>query len=90
MDDDNSKSISFPEFSKVCNEFRMDLPVGEVRLLFNYIDMNKNGEIDYDEFLRMVRGKMNEARRKWVVLAFKKLDKTGNGVVNIEDLRGIY
>lgn len=90
MDDDNSKSISFPEFSKVCNEFRMDLPVGDVRLLFNYIDLNKNGEIDYDEFLRMVRGKMNEARKKWVVLAFKKLDKNGNGVVNIDDLRGIH
>ena len=89
MDDDNSKSISFPEFSKVCNEFRMDLPVSDVRLLFNYIDLNKNGEIDYDEFLRIVRGTMNEARKKWVNLAFKKLDKNGNGVVNIDDLRGL-
>ncbi len=88
MDDDNSKNISFPEFSKVCNEFRMDLPVSDVRLLFNYIDINKNGEIDYDEFLRMVRGNMSDSRKKWVVLAFKKLDKSGNGVVNLDDLRG--
>ena len=90
MDDDNSKSINFPEFSKVCNEFRMDLPVSDVRLLFNYIDVNKNGEIDYDEFLRTVRGTMNDARKKWVNLAFKKLDKDGSGVVNLDDLRGVY
>jgi len=88
MDDDNSKSINFPEFSKVCNEFRMDLPVSDVRLLFNYIDINKNGEIDYDEFLRIVRGDMNDNRKKWVALAFKKLDKDGSGVVNLDDLRG--
>ena len=88
MDDDNSKSINFPEFSKVCNEFRMDLPVSDVRLLFNYIDVNKNGEIDYDEFLRTVRGTMYDARKKWVTLAFKKLDKDGSGVVNLDDLRG--
>lgn len=90
MDDDNSKSINFPEFSKVCNEFRLDLPVNEVRLLFNYIDLNRNGDIDYDEFLRTVRGTMNDNRKKWVVLAFNKLDKNGNGVVNIDDLRGVY
>lgn len=66
----------------------MDLNVKDLQTLFNAIDVNRNGEIDYDEFLRVVRGPMNESRKKWVKMAFAKLDKTGDGVVNLDDIRG--
>ena len=33
---------------------------------------------------------MNKARIRVVEEAFKKLDKTGDGFVTIEDLRGVY
>lgn len=35
--------------------------------------------LDYDEFLRGVRGCMNPFRKSLVKLAFNKLDKDGNG-----------
>jgi Ca2+-binding EF-hand superfamily protein len=38
-------------------------------------DRDGNGEINYDEFLRSIVGKMNERRRNIVTLAFKKFDK---------------
>jgi Ca2+-binding EF-hand superfamily protein len=40
--------------------------------------------------LRTIRGPLSEGRKKWVNLAFKKLDKTGDGVINLDDLRGVY
>lgn len=33
---------------------------------------------------------MSNARKEVVLQAFKKLDKTGDGVITVEDLRGVY
>lgn len=33
---------------------------------------------------------MSQARKEVVMQAFRKLDKTGDGVITIEDLRGVY
>jgi Ca2+-binding EF-hand superfamily protein len=33
---------------------------------------------------------MNDGRKKLIELAFKKMDKTGNGEININDLKGVY
>lgn len=89
VDDNNSKSIDLSEFSKVCNEYRLGFGPQDVKNLFNSFDSNRNGEIDYDEFLRGVRGEMNEARKKLVGTAYKKLDKNGDGTVNLDDIRGL-
>jgi hypothetical protein len=35
-------------------------------------------------------GKMNDKRKNTVILAYKKLDKDGNGVINIDDIKGRY
>jgi hypothetical protein len=37
-----------------------------------------------------LRGNLNARRRAIVQRAFKKFDKTGNGVVDLEDLAGVY
>jgi Ca2+-binding EF-hand superfamily protein len=46
--------------------------------------------IEFDEFIRAIRGPMNPMRKKIVLQAFKKLDKDGNGWVDINDIRGVY
>lgn len=33
---------------------------------------------------------MSKARKEVVMQAFRKLDKTGDGVITVEDLRGVY
>jgi calcyphosin len=58
--------------------------------LFDYFDRNGDGRIIYDEFLLGVRGEMNANRKRLVAQAFKKLDKDGSGVVNIDDIKGVY
>lgn len=78
------------EFRKGCNDFRLDLNDRELQEAFTTIDRDHSGEIDYDEFLRAIRGPMNEFRVNLVRQAFKKLDKDGSGVVDIDDIRGVY
>lgn len=41
-------------------------------------------------FVLCVQPQMSKARKEVVMQAFRKLDKTGDGVITIEDLRGVY
>ena len=90
MDDNDSKSIDFAEFSKVIKDFRVDLNEQEKQAVFNLIDRNRSGEIDYDELLRAVRGPMNGFRKALVAKAFDKLDADGSGIIDINDIRRLY
>ena len=53
-------------------------------------DVDGGGNVDYDEFLRIVRGEMSDARKSLCLQAFKKIDKTGDGVLQLEDINGVY
>lgn len=89
-DDDNSKSLNFEEFVKICKDFRTELTQSEALSLFTLFDRNRNNLIDYDEFLRAVKGEMNEKRKALVLLAFAALDADKSGVVEIQDLKNKY
>jgi hypothetical protein len=52
--------------------------------------LNGNGEIDFDEFIRVVVGPMNQFRTQIVLKAFKKIDYNGDGVLDINDIKGKY
>lgn len=59
-------------------------------MLFNAFDINRDGTIQYDEFLRVIRGDLNDYRRSLVERAFKVLDRDGSGVIEVQDLIGVY
>lgn len=59
-------------------------------LVFNAFDLNRDGTIDYDEFLRMMRGDLTPVRFSLVKKAYAKLDRDGSGMVDINDIRGLY
>jgi len=63
---------------------------GEIGVLFRAFDYDHSGLVEYDEFLRTIRGPMNPFRKGYVAKAFAIMDKDGNGWVNIDDLRGVY
>ena len=62
MDDNNSGTIDVGEFKKAIKEFRIDLNEQETRDVFSHFDRDSSGSIDYDEFVRGVRGPMNSFR----------------------------
>jgi Ca2+-binding EF-hand superfamily protein len=90
IDDNDSKSLDWAEFSKALRDFRVDMEEADARTLFGYFDANRDGTVDYEEFLHRVRGPMNETRKSLVQRAFQKLDKNGNGLVELDDIRGVY
>jgi Ca2+-binding EF-hand superfamily protein len=63
---------------------------GEIGRLFSFFDYDRSGLVEYDEFIRTVRGPMNPNRKAIVAKAFAVLDKDKGGFVDINDIRGVY
>jgi Glu-tRNA(Gln) amidotransferase subunit E-like FAD-binding protein len=61
-DDNDSKSLDKEEFKKAMHDFRIGLADQQIVTAFRVFDRDGNGEISYDEFLRSIRGQMNEQR----------------------------
>lgn len=58
--------------------------------LFGCFDTDKNGVIDYNEFLEAVSGPLNKYRLQLVDRVFDKLDRAGEGLVNVDYMLSCY
>ena len=90
MDDNHSMSLDKYEFTKAMQDYMLGFSEGEIACLFRTFDLDGSGLVEYDEFLRVIRGPMNANRRSWVEKAFAKLDSDHSGYVDINDIRGVY
>jgi len=90
MDNNRDRKLDRYEFMWGLKENGHTLSPSEFERIFKYFDKDNNGKIDYDEFLRAIRGDLNDRRRKLVGMAFKKLDRTGDGRVTLEDIETTY
>ena len=90
INESGNRKIDRHEFSWAMKENGHVLSQLEFERLFKYFDRNNDDVINYDEFLRGVRGELNEKRKAVVDEAYKKLDKTGDGKVEFDDLVGLY
>ena len=62
MDDNGSGTLDIHEFRKGIRDFQIGIEGQDVDNLFKAFDLNNNGDIDYDEFVRAVVGPMNQFR----------------------------
>nr|KAI8749741.1 calcyphosin-like protein isoform X2 [Biomphalaria glabrata] len=91
MDDDENRSLDKKEFAKGLHDYGLvEFSNAQIDELFKIFDKDGSGTIDFDEFLIRLRPAMSQNRRNLIYQAFRKLDKTGDGVVTIEDLKGVY
>jgi len=63
MDDDGSKTLSRQEFEKAIRDFKAEIASEDAGILFQAFDINRDGTIQYDEFLRVIRGELTEYRK---------------------------
>jgi Ca2+-binding EF-hand superfamily protein len=61
----------------------LNLTSDEIMTLFATFDRNHNGTVDYDEYIRTLRGPLNNFRKRFVIQAFNKLDKDGSGKITV-------
>ena len=63
MDDNHSMSLDKYEFTKAMQDYMLGFSVGEIAALFRLFDYNRNGLVEYDEFLRTIRGPLSPGRK---------------------------
>jgi calcyphosin len=90
MDDNHSMSLDKYEFNKAMQDYMLGFSEGEIGRLFSLFDYDKSGLVEYDEFVRTIRGPMNANRKAVVAKAYNVLDKDGSGFIDINDIRGVY
>jgi len=89
-DDDGSKNLSFEEFFEGITDYGLDFDKENAQEVFDEFDRDGSNEISIDEFLIGLRGNLNERRKKIVLQAFAKADKSGDGVFDATDMKKVY
>ena len=87
---DGNRKVDRNEFMVGLRECGVQLEDQQMGELFDYFDKEKDGTMCFDEFLVGIRGTLNGRRQAMVDKAFLKFDRDGNGVINANDLRGVY
>ena len=88
--DNENNTVNINGFKKFCYYYRIGLNDDEINTLFMELDSYKNGNINYQEFLKGIIEEMNERRKRIILQAFKSLDKKRKGTIELDDIREAY
>lgn len=90
LDIDYSKRICFEELSEGLQSFGMDLSHAETVSLFEALDKDGNGSVDFKEFMDLLTPPMDPIRVAVINQAFDKMDVNKDEVLKMDDLKSEY
>lgn len=90
MDFNGNKKLDYSEFEQAMAAFGIFPKKVELQALVKFYDVDGDGNISYEEFLRGLRDELTERRLNMVQKAFAMLDRDGSGQITISDIQGIY
>jgi len=82
--------IDREEFKEALRSFRIDIPEDNFNVIWQAIDTDGDGKLDYSEFLRGAIGEMSESRKALVRKAFTRLDTTKTGWTAKDNLKKFF
>ena len=60
------------------------------KTIVEYYNREKDGNVNFVDFLKDLRGKPSNHRVTMIDNAFLKFDKDGTGLIDLRDLRGVF
>ena len=90
LDENNEQEVDLKKFNQICQEFGLGLNNEDIEELFISFDKEERGSINYDDFIRIIRGELNEKRKELVQNIFKHLDVDNKGEITIDELLDLY
>eukprot|EP00612_Vaucheria_litorea_P002478 CAMPEP_0171459286 /NCGR_PEP_ID=MMETSP0945-20130129/4630_1 /TAXON_ID=109269 /ORGANISM="Vaucheria litorea, Strain CCMP2940" /LENGTH=149 /DNA_ID=CAMNT_0011985273 /DNA_START=27 /DNA_END=476 /DNA_ORIENTATION=- len=91
FDKDGNGTISTSEIAQVMRSMNQNPSEEEIQQMISEVDSDGSGNIDFDEFLRMMAKSMNEERNadEEMLAAFQVFDRDGNGLISIDELKQV-
>jgi len=93
LDKDGDGTLSLVELQEVFTNLNFKFTENELKKMVATIDKNKDGQIDLDEFMIMMRRKVSNSSSKYSLSyedelkeAFDVFDKDGNGKITAQEL----
>lgn len=86
MDDNGNHQLDLDDFRWGFIDYGFNLSKEEAQELFKRFDRDQSGTIDFDEFLRFLKGDLNEFRVGLIRAAYDKLDVNKDGLVKFDDV----
>ena len=90
MDQNLNGTLSADEFKTSLLEYGIQLTKDQSEEILRRFDKNKDGVVNFNEFLRFLRGDINPFRQNLILQAYKKLDVNRDGLVKLDDIAKIY
>jgi len=90
LDDNQNNHLSKAEFKSAMSEGGAKLTEEEYALLVKFFDDDRRNEINYDEFLKRLRGTLPARRSAIIQAAFGALDRDRNGLLDPAHLMQVF
>lgn len=90
LDNNRNRQLEANELMWGLKDFDIHLNEAQVATLINHFDRDNSGTINFDEFLRALRGDLSQSRLSYIRRAYDKLDINKDGQVTLDDIARIY
>ena len=87
---DGNRKVDKEEFYWGLKDNGTQISKREAEVLLDFLDTDGDGTVNFDEFLKGIRGAPSERRQAFIDKAFLKFDKDGNGRITSADLAVVY
>lgn len=90
LDNNGNRQLDANELMWGLKDFGIALDSDQTDVLISYFDRDRSGTVNFDEFLRGLRGDLNDFRLSLIKKAYNKLDINGDGSVTLDDIAKLY
>ena len=86
IDTENVQEVDYSTFKTACEQFDFELTEDECKELFLAFTKEESSKVNYDEFIRILRGELVDKRKELVENVFKDIDKENKGGISVDEL----
>ena len=90
IDKKNVQELDYSTFKSACEKFDFQLKEEEIKELFLAFTKEETSKVNYDEFIRILRGELPPNRKELVENVYKGINVENKEGLSIEELFNLY